>query len=127
MENLFNPFHQADGSITRKYGGTGLGLTISRLHYKKMKETIAIKSELGVGSCFTVTFPIHPAEVKINNPTERKQIKLTQSLNILLVEDSPTNQLVARLMLERRGHQVTITNRMAKKAILKLYTVSQII
>ncbi|KJG59001.1 chemotaxis protein CheY [Photobacterium kishitanii] len=119
LENLFNPFHQADGSITRKYGGTGLGLTISQLLIKKMKGTITIKSELAVGSCFTVTFPIHPAEVKIDNPTEKKQIKLIQSLNILLVEDSLTNQLVARLMLERRGHQVTITNH-GQEAILKL-------
>ncbi|WP_327082916.1 response regulator [Photobacterium kishitanii] len=84
-----------------------------------MKGTITIKSELAVGSCFTVTFPIHPAEVKIDNPTEKKQIKLIQSLNILLVEDSLTNQLVARLMLERRGHQVTITNH-GQEAILKL-------
>ncbi len=60
-------------SITRKYGGTGLGLTISQLLIKKEGNHQAIKSELAVGSCFTVTFPIHPAEVKIDNPTEKNK------------------------------------------------------
>ncbi|SMY15513.1 PAS domain-containing hybrid sensor histidine kinase/response regulator [Photobacterium aquimaris] len=119
LNSLFNPFHQADGSITRKYGGTGLGLTISQLLIKKMKGSISIKSELGVGSCFTIRIPIQPAIIKKEQLIEIKPTKLTQSLNILLAEDSPTNQLVAKLMLERRGHKVTITNH-GEEAILKL-------
>ncbi|OBU38894.1 hybrid sensor histidine kinase/response regulator [Photobacterium phosphoreum] len=119
QKKLFNPFHQADGSITRKYGGTGLGLTISQLLINKMQGNITIKSELGIGSCFTAIFPIHPAIVQIEKQTEKKQSKPTISLNILLAEDSPTNQLVAKLMLERRGHKVTISNH-GEEAILKL-------
>ncbi|PSW30064.1 hybrid sensor histidine kinase/response regulator [Photobacterium phosphoreum] len=119
QKKLFNPFHQADGSITRKYGGTGLGLTISQLLINKMQGNITIKSELGIGSCFTAIFPIHPAIVQIEKQTEKKQSKPTISLNILLAEDSPTNQLVAKLMLERRGHKVTISNH-GEEAISKL-------
>ncbi|MCD9475159.1 PAS domain-containing hybrid sensor histidine kinase/response regulator [Photobacterium phosphoreum] len=119
QKKLFNPFHQADGSITRKYGGTGLGLTISQLLINKMQGNITIKSELGIGSCFTAIFPIHPAIVKIEKQTEQKTAKPTISLNILLAEDSPTNQLVAKLMLERRGHKVTISNH-GEEAISKL-------
>lgn len=119
QKKLFNPFHQADGSITRKYGGTGLGLTISQLLINKMQGNITIKSELGIGSCFTAIFPIHPAIVQIKKQTEQKTAKPTISLNILLAEDSPTNQLVAKLMLERRGHKVTISNH-GEEAISKL-------
>ncbi|PSU82489.1 hybrid sensor histidine kinase/response regulator [Photobacterium phosphoreum] len=119
QKKLFNPFHQADGSITRKYGGTGLGLTISQLLINKMQGNITIKSELGIGSCFTAIFPIHPAIVQIEKQIEKKQSKPTISLNILLAEDSPTNQLVAKLMLERRGHKVTISNH-GEEAISKL-------
>ncbi|MCD9505475.1 hybrid sensor histidine kinase/response regulator [Photobacterium phosphoreum] len=119
QKKLFNPFHQADGSITRKYGGTGLGLTISQLLINKMQGNITIKSELGIGSCFTAIFPIHPAIVQIEKQTEQKTAKPTISLNILLAEDSPTNQLVAKLMLERRGHKVTISNH-GEEAISKL-------
>ena len=119
QDNLFNPFHQADGSITRKYGGTGLGLTISQLLIKKMHGDISLQSELGVGSCFKIIFPIRPAIAKTINPEKKISIPLTKSLNILLAEDSPTNQLVAKLMLERRGHSVTIANH-GEEATLKL-------
>ncbi|MCD9465865.1 ATP-binding protein [Photobacterium iliopiscarium] len=119
QDNLFNPFHQADGSITRKYGGTGLGLTISQLLIKKMHGEISLQSELGVGSCFKIIFPIRPAIAKTINPAKKISIPLTKSLNILLAEDSPTNQLVAKLMLERRGHSVTIANH-GEEATLKL-------
>lgn len=84
-----------------------------------MQGNITIKSELGIGSCFTAIFPIHPAIVQIEKQTEKKQSKPTISLNILLAEDSPTNQLVAKLMLERRGHKVTISNH-GEEAISKL-------
>ncbi len=119
QDNIFNPFHQADGSITRKYGGTGLGLTISQLLINKMQGSISLNSELGVGSCFKVTFPINPAIIQIPEPTKEKKSRFKCSLDILLAEDSPTNQLVAKLMLERRGHKVTITNN-GQEAILKL-------
>ncbi|WP_060988341.1 hybrid sensor histidine kinase/response regulator [Photobacterium leiognathi] len=116
QENIFNPFHQADGSITRRYGGTGLGLAISQYLIEKMKGKISLESELGTGSCFKISIPIvYPSLTSCESDTQSKH-KSNCSLNILLAEDSNTNQLVAKLMLERRGHKVAITNN-GKEAI----------
>ncbi|KLV07288.1 chemotaxis protein CheY [Photobacterium aquae] len=106
---LFNPFIQADGSITRKYGGTGLGLAISQHLVNKMGGKIILKSTLGKGSCFTVNLPLKAMTVnrEIKVPSFKASTHLPP-LRILVAEDSPTNQLVVKLMLEKRGHQVNI-------------------
>jgi signal transduction histidine kinase len=59
MGKLFEAFSQADVSTTRKYGGTGLGLALSRSFCQMMGGDIAVRSEPGVGSTFTVTLPSH--------------------------------------------------------------------
>lgn len=119
QKHLFNPFMQADGSITRKYGGTGLGLSISRYLIEKMHGKITLSSRLNEGSCFTVYIPIvQRAESSVRQPPV-VQSEPGQSLNILLAEDSHTNQLVARMMLEKRGHRVEIANH-GQEAIEKL-------
>lgn len=108
---LFNPFIQADGSITRKYGGTGLGLAISQHLIQKMQGEINLRSVTGKGSCFTVTIPLKESpqndKHRMCMPQDKQSLV---PLNILVAEDSPTNQLVAKLMLEKRGHQVTIVS-----------------
>ncbi|UXI02741.1 PAS domain-containing hybrid sensor histidine kinase/response regulator [Photobacterium sp. TY1-4] len=119
QKNLFNPFIQADGSITRQYGGTGLGLAISQHLIEKMNGKITLRSRLNEGSCFTVYIPmIEQAECSVSAqpviPPEPGK-----SLNILLAEDSHTNQLVARMMLEKRGHHVEIANH-GREAVEKL-------
>ncbi|GAL03587.1 signal transduction histidine kinase [Photobacterium aphoticum] len=111
QKTLFNPFMQADGSITRQYGGTGLGLAISQHLVKKMHGRISLQSQLGVGSCFTVVIPIIEARAQsVETKTFVEQAAQPIAMNILVAEDSPTNQLVAKLMLEKRGHQVRIAN-----------------
>ncbi|MGF1684837.1 ATP-binding protein [Photobacterium minamisatsumaniensis] len=114
---LFNPFIQADGSITRKYGGTGLGLAISQHLISKMNGKIHLSSELGIGSCFCVDIPIiEPTETTKQPEVQIAHYENILPLQILVAEDSSTNQLVARLMLEKRGHQVSIANN-GKEAI----------
>ena len=111
QRQLFKPFKQADGSITRKYGGTGLGLAISQHLITKMQGEIQLESQLDVGSCFTVILPLDSIEIA-DQETEVPVVDVEHlpKLNILVAEDSPTNQLVAKLMLEKRGHKVKIAN-----------------
>ncbi|MGF1736703.1 ATP-binding protein [Photobacterium satsumensis] len=111
QKQLFKPFKQADGSITRKYGGTGLGLAISQHLIKKMQGEIKLQSQLGTGSCFTVILPLDILEAE-DSEAEIPVVEVEHlpKLNILVAEDSPTNQLVAKLMLEKRGHKVMIAN-----------------
>ncbi|MDO6705338.1 ATP-binding protein [Photobacterium sp. 1_MG-2023] len=110
QKNLFNPFVQADGSITRKYGGTGLGLAISRHLLEKMEGRISLQSTLGQGSCFTIHLPIKETEVREEKSVYQPSKALRRPLKILLAEDSQTNQMVAKLMLEKRGHHVEVAD-----------------
>jgi len=70
MEKLFQPFSQAEASMTRKYGGTGLGLEITRRFCKKLGGDITAKSKIGEGSTFTIQLPakiVHPEIEQITN------------------------------------------------------------
>ena len=71
MERLFQPFSQAEASMTRKYGGTGLGLEITRRFCKILGGDITAKSKLGEGSTFTIRLPAeiaHPRIEQLTNP-----------------------------------------------------------
>jgi predicted ATPase/signal transduction histidine kinase/DNA-binding response OmpR family regulator len=87
LSRLFNPFTQADGSITRRYGGTGLGLSISKRLVEIMGGELTAQSEEGVGSEFVFVIPLHatesinPAGTKLLNGAENK----LQDKKILLV------------------------------------------
>ena len=114
LVEIFKPFTQEDGSTTRRYGGTGLGLTISRRLALLMGGSLAVESTLGVGSCFTVTLPfsIHQSSV-IAAVDDKKNVVSRDSaaLRVLLVEDNPVNTVFGTSVLKKLGHDsVAVTN-----------------
>ena len=99
LKRLFNAFTQADGSTTRKYGGTGLGLVISKSLVELMGGQLRVESTSGVGSrfYFTITLPIAP---KVGAP-KWKVVNSFQNKNILLVDDCANLRSVLRHTLEK--------------------------
>ena len=110
VEQLFQPFHQADFSITRKYGGTGLGLAICKRLIEMMGSQFQVQSTLGEGSRFE--FKVRFEKAKSEVPEIAAGITLEHAAallanhRILLVEDNETNLQVARELLEQAGLEV---------------------
>ena len=113
QEIIFESFSQADSSTTRRYGGSGLGLTICKRLVEMMNGDIWVESVLGEGSnfCFTINFEIGD-EQKVRRAEESDSAPRSDQamcpLRIFLVEDNEVNQEVARTLLEEKGHRVTI-------------------
>ena len=110
QEKIFRAFEQADASVTRRHGGTGLGLTISRRIAHLMGGTLSLESHLGEGSCFWFTVRLEIAQPEpilhggheYDRSSEDNSLALNRlcSARVLLVEDNPINQQVALGMLE---------------------------
>ncbi|ATC63463.1 hypothetical protein CMV30_05565 [Nibricoccus aquaticus] len=107
---LFQPFMQAEAR-GRKYGGTGLGLAICRQLVELMGGRIGCESGEGTGSrfWFHLQLPVwRPEEEEMGRPV--KVARAPGGLTLLVAEDNPANQLVARMTLERMGHQVVLAS-----------------
>jgi CheY-like chemotaxis protein len=107
---LFKTFSQVNRSDTRKYGGSGLGLAISRRFAETMGGTIGVTSEVGCGSVFWFTARL-PMTAAPSRPavTGRRRTDVI-SRRILVVDDNPLNQIVAKAMLARDGHDVVVVS-----------------
>ena len=102
---IFERFTQVDGSITRQYGGTGLGLTISKQLVEMMNGEIGIESEIGKGSTFwfTATFEKQPI---VPEPPTSLNVDL-QDLHVLGIDDNATNRMVLTKILENYGCRIS--------------------
>ncbi|MBA6233987.1 MULTISPECIES: ABC transporter substrate-binding protein [unclassified Colwellia] len=103
LSQLFQRFEQADKSITRKYGGTGLGMAITHALIDLMKGTINVSSVEGEGTCFRFFLPLVKAYSKdfteINETTSRQLTPDLADYTIMIVEDNKINQMVLKKML----------------------------
>ena len=113
ISKIFESFTQAESDTTRKYGGTGLGLTIAKQMIEQQGGEIKVNSDLGVGTTFSFTFNFKLAKDHIEPKT--KEAKKYQEVSfkgydILLVEDNVMNQQVAKFTLENWDANVTIAN-----------------
>jgi CheY-like chemotaxis protein/HPt (histidine-containing phosphotransfer) domain-containing protein len=109
-QRIFQPFTQADSSTSRSFGGTGLGLTITQKFTDLMEGSITVESTPGSGSTFTLQLPFAPADdlPAADEPALQTSPAPSAPCTILLAEDVPINQELARIMLEKAGHSVTI-------------------
>ncbi|MET0267227.1 MAG: MHYT domain-containing protein [Duganella sp.] len=103
LDAIFDPFTQADASMTRRFGGTGLGTTISRQLVTLMGGAIHVTSVPGQGATFVVTLPLELAHNGPGHNSERSDYPLPP-LRVLAVDDVPQNLELLTLMLSRRGH-----------------------
>ncbi len=105
LSRLFTPFEQADNSISRRFGGTGLGLYISSSLATLMGGSIQVESHEGEGSRFELHLPYQTLPQSV----EREEIAVSHFQgHVLVAEDTPEMQLLIRKMLESMGLQVTI-------------------
>ena len=129
-EKIFEEFQQADSSTTRKYGGTGLGLSLSKQLAEKMGGAIEVSSLIGVGSKFFFSFPYYPSSNEVlvyaegvadkedrNETIRHEKVKG----KVLLAEDNLINQMLLKLFIGETGAEVDIVDD-GKKAIGKTMT-----
>ena len=129
LDAIFEPFAQADDSVTRVYGGTGLGTTIARQLIILMGGRLGVESVVGVGSTFWVELPLANAEPRgidlVDDLAASRKVPSSihatttggvskasriRGARVLVAEDNATNQRVTRLILESGGHFTTIVN-----------------
>ncbi len=115
LPRLFHSFTQADASISRRFGGSGLGLAIARKLVTRMGGKIGVESALGKGSTFWFEIPLEPAtDVEAEafasgavseafGESQRYLERLGRPVRVLVAEDNPTNQVVAKAVLAKFG------------------------
>ncbi len=110
LGRIFDKFTQADSSTTRRFGGTGLGLTITRELAERMGGEITVESRLGAGSSFRVRLTLRRAKDSVAHEVTEMQPapEIRSGVRVLLAEDNLVNQRVAVGMLEKLGCRVAL-------------------
>jgi two-component system sensor histidine kinase/response regulator len=109
LANVFEPFVQADNSTTRRYGGTGLGLTIVKRLVEMMEGTISVTSEVEKGT--TITFTVMCTRTAVDNTVNRDlHAVIPQNVRILVVDDNATNRLILEEMLKSWNVSCTVVS-----------------
>lgn len=111
IDKLFKDFSQVDASTTRKFGGTGLGLVITKRIIEMMGGSVSVKSYLNQGSCFAATLPYHPTQPETDiKQNFEKTFDTTQNshIQILLVDDNQVNRQIGEKILNKLGYQVEL-------------------
>jgi signal transduction histidine kinase/CheY-like chemotaxis protein len=103
QQSVFEAFSQADGSTTRRFGGTGLGLTISRRLVALMEGRIWVESEVGKGTTFHFTGNFGIAQTPADTPDAAESQRRRRDLKVLVVDDNATNRRFLELLLTRWG------------------------
>ncbi len=109
LPHLFEGFFQADGSLTRRYGGAGVGLAVSHELAALMQGSLAVSSVLGEGSTFTFSLALEPAAASAEPQTAAPPAADSEAsaqgieLRVLAAEDNATNQLVLKALLAQAG------------------------
>lgn len=122
IDSIFESFNQASNETTRRFGGTGLGLTITRKLIELHGSSIVVKSELEKGSEFTFSIRYRKAEesnIDALAVTKELSPEFLKDINILLVEDNELNQLLAIKIFERWDKEITVADN-GKTAIDKI-------
>ncbi|MGQ2966088.1 PAS domain S-box protein [Methylophilus sp.] len=108
LGSIFAPFTQADATMSRRFGGTGLGTTISKQLVELMGGRITAASTLGQGSCFSVILPLEQGSQSESLVDVNLIQTFLPSLNILAADDIEQNRKLLTIMLEKQGHRVTL-------------------
>ena len=124
LSRIFQPFVQADSTVTRHFGGTGLGLVISKKLMQQMGGDIQVESVKGIGSCFELLFDCSTQPIELINEYYRNtttdiappDVVTDNRLKILVAEDNPDNQLLLQLMLHKAQAGCTLVDN-GKKAV----------
>jgi CheY-like chemotaxis protein len=105
LDRAFDPFTQEDGSFTDRFGGSGLGLAVTRQHVERMGGEITAESAKGVGSTFTVTLCLTPTRSEESEEAEEPgdMLESLKGCRILIVEDLPANAEILEDLLELEG------------------------